>query len=119
MGSSTSKYSDCNCLDNIQKNRQGDLNCMSIDGHKCICNYGSSYHHYYKHCKANLDEHFCICFKNGSLNCKSIDGHHSCTCFENLKLKKQHDDIKCKAKRRNHVCLCNINKKECLFIHHE
>lgn len=79
MGSSSSKYPDCTCLENIQKGKYGKLNCMSVDGHECICNSGHSYQNYYQHCLAKQNEHFCICIKNGSYNCKSIGNSHPCT----------------------------------------
>jgi hypothetical protein len=119
MGSSSSKYPDCTCLENVEKGRcDGSLNCMSVEGHECICNSGHSYQQYYKYCLAKPEEHFCICIKNGSNNCKALGKVHPCTCLENFKLRsRQNNNLKCKAKNKDHICMCDFNKKICLLKH--
>ncbi len=119
MGLSSSKYPDCTCLENVQKGHcDGSLSCMSVEGHECICNSGPSYQHYYKHCLAKQNEHFCICIKNGSLNCKSNSRDHPCTCLENFKSRsRQGNNLTCKAKIKDHVCMCHMTKKVCLLKH--
>ncbi len=136
MGSSTSKYPDCECIENAESNayHYNKKRCPSAEGHVCICKTstidfkakkyegGTGWTQLYTHSKyCQADKHPCIC--NGwwyvkAPGCKSyadinpkscIADQHTCQC-------PRVDN--CRA--NDHPCVClSRGSSKCKAIKHK